>query len=87
MSEDEAYEYVKGTFKEEGIIPFDKHEIEVIKVGVLRQSPLAQGLAVIGRQYDDSASYEVVIFQGLEETAELSVGVGDSGIIQTDDIR
>ena len=31
MSEDEAYEYVKGTFKEEGIIPFDKHEIEVIK--------------------------------------------------------
>ncbi|MCK5151977.1 MAG: (Fe-S)-binding protein, partial [Candidatus Thorarchaeota archaeon] len=31
MSEDEAYEYVKGTLKQEGIIPYNKHELEVVK--------------------------------------------------------
>ncbi|MHA1907322.1 MAG: (Fe-S)-binding protein [Candidatus Thorarchaeota archaeon] len=31
MSEEEVYEYVKGTLKEEGLIPFEKHELEVIK--------------------------------------------------------
>ncbi|MHA1480329.1 MAG: (Fe-S)-binding protein [Candidatus Thorarchaeota archaeon] len=31
MSEEEAFEFVKGTLKEEGIVPHDIHEIEIIK--------------------------------------------------------
>jgi len=31
MSEEEAYEYVKGTLKQERIIPYNKHELEVVK--------------------------------------------------------
>ncbi|MDF1539268.1 MAG: 4Fe-4S dicluster domain-containing protein, partial [Candidatus Thorarchaeota archaeon] len=31
MSEEEAYEFVKGTLKQEGIIQYNKHELETVK--------------------------------------------------------
>jgi len=31
LSEEEAYEYVKGTLKEEGIVPYTKHELGAVK--------------------------------------------------------
>ncbi|MHA1926969.1 MAG: (Fe-S)-binding protein, partial [Candidatus Thorarchaeota archaeon] len=31
MSEEEAFEFVKGTLKKEGIVPYDAHETEIVK--------------------------------------------------------